>query len=101
MPVVIRQGPLPDGHPLKGVSITFGPKQSESSPKASPGSGPAVPVRGDYQTQDEWEEVVGFYRSRSGRIQAMVASQDKREAAMQTEASKDVSATSDQEKPTK
>jgi hypothetical protein len=86
MPIHKLEGPLPDGHPLKGVSIVFGRKPSESSPKESPGLQP--PVRESYQTQEDWEEAVGFWNSRFGRIKAMAESQSRRKAASQTEASK-------------
>lgn len=82
-------------HPaLRKLSQPLPTSQASNSPtSASPKmtepqlGKPSEPIREGYETQEDYEEALGFYRSRHGRIKAMVESQ-ARQVASQTEASK-------------
>ena len=82
-------------NPMGGgsTSLSAGMRSEPAQPASQPSTLPTAPDRKNFTDQEEYEEAMGFWQSRVGRIHGLV------QAARQMAASRDSPATSAQSKP--
>lgn len=82
-------------NPMGGgsTSLSAGMRSAPTQPASQPSTLPTAPDRKNFTDQEEYEEALGFWQSRVGRIHGLV------QAVQRTAASKDSLATSAGSKP--